>query len=276
MSTVVDSRTTLVALQGLKSANADASRASERLATGLRINRAGDDPAGLAKATALRAEVASYGQVKKNINNALGQLGDVTTGVSTILDYLTEMRTIAMASAGESDSAVRTNYQNQFAQLVAGIGEVVASVKFADSSVLASASTHATAIQVGINAADVKTVTFSAASASSLSVNALSVGTNAVAGSAITAIDAAIDVVGGQLATYGGYQKSLESYSDLADASILSKSSQYGEIMNADLALEATNLAAAKIRQDASTAVLAQANSMNRNIADYLLNGALG
>jgi flagellin-like hook-associated protein FlgL len=42
------------------------------------------------------------------------------------------------------------------------------------------------------------------------------------------------------------------------------------------MALEATNLAAAKIRQDASTAVLAQANSMNRSVADYLLNGALG
>lgn len=274
MSTVVDSRTTLVALQGLKSANADASRASERLATGLRINRAGDDPAGLAKATALKAEVASFGQVKKNINNALGQLNEVTSGVSTILDYLTEMRTIAIASAGESDSAVRTNYQNQFAELITGIGEVVASVKFADTAVLSSGGS--TAIQVGINATSTKTLTFSAATASSLAVSALSVGTVATAGAAITAIDSAIDMVGGHLATYGGYQRSLESYSDLADASILSKSSQYGDIMNADLALEATNLAAAKIRQDASTAVLAQANSMNRNIADYLLNGALG
>jgi flagellin-like hook-associated protein FlgL len=77
------------------------------------------------------------------------------------------------------------------------------------------------------------------------------------------------------LATVGGYQKSLESSSEIADANILSKTSQYRDIMDADLAAEATNLAAARIRQDASTAVLAQANSMNRTITDYLLNGAL-
>jgi flagellin len=92
----------------------------------------------------------------------------------------------------------------------------------------------------------------------------------------MAAVESAIDIVAGNLAKVGGLQKSLETSSDLADSNILSRSAQYGDIMNADLALEASNLAAAKIRQDASTAVLAQANSMNRNIADYLLNGALG
>ena len=104
----------------------------------------------------------------------------------------------------------------------------------------------------------------------------MTVGAVAAASTAIGTIDTAIDTLGGHLAKYGGYQRSLESLLDMADASILSKSSQYGDIMNADLAVEATNLAAAKIRQDSATAVLAQANSMNRNIADYLLNGALG
>jgi flagellin-like hook-associated protein FlgL len=78
------------------------------------------------------------------------------------------------------------------------------------------------------------------------------------------------------MAEVGGYQSALEGSLDLADSNIIAKSSQYGNIMNADLALEATNLAAARIRQDSATAVLAQANSMNRTIADYLLNGAIG
>ena len=275
MSAVVESKTTLVALQGLRSAGNDAARATERLATGLKVNRAGDDPAGLAKATALKAEIASYGQVKKNIGSALSQLGDVTSGVSTILDYLTEMRTLAVASAGEADSAVRTNYQSQFAELIVGIGEVVAATKFGGTSVLSGG--NATSVQIGINStASSKTLTFSDASASTLGVSALTVGAVADASTAIGTIDTAIDTLGGHLAKYGGYQRSLESLLDMADASILSKSSQYGDIMNADLAVEATNLAAAKIRQDSATAVLAQANSMNRNIADYLLNGALG
>jgi flagellin len=275
MSAVVESKTTLVALQGLRSAGNDAARATERLATGLKVNRAGDDPAGLAKATALKAEIASYGQVKRNIGSALSQLGDVTSGVSTILDYLTEMRTLAVASAGEADDAVRTNYQSQFAELIVGIGEVVAATKFGGTSVLSGG--NSTSVQIGINStASSKTLTFSDASASTLGVSALTVGAVAAASTAIGTIDTAIDTLGGHLAKYGGYQRSLESLLDMADASILSKSSQYGDIMNADLAVEATNLAAAKIRQDSANAVLAQANSMNRNIADYLLNGALG
>jgi len=279
MSTVVDSRTTLVALQGLRSANSDAAKASERLATGLKVNRAGDDPAGLAKATALKAEIASYSQVKKNIGNALSQLGDVTTGVSTILDYLTEMRTLAVASAGEADSKVRDSYAAQFNELTSSINEITSSVKFNGALVIGTGA-GSTAVQVGIYGAagDSKSLSFSAASASALGVTSgvVSVSATADANTAIGLIDTAIDTLGTHLAKYGAYERSLESYMDMADASILSKSSQYGEIMNTDLALEATNLAAAKIRQDSATAVLAQANSMNRSLADYLLNGALG
>jgi len=279
MSTVVESRVSLVALKGLRSANSDAAKASERLATGLKVNRAGDDPAGLAKATALKAEIASYSGVKRNIGNALSQLGDVTTGVSTILDYLTEMRTLAVASAGEGDSNVRGIYAAQFNELTSSINEITSSVKFNNALVI-GAGAGSTAVQVGIYGAagDSKSLSFSAASASALGVTSgvVSVSATADANTAIGLIDTAIDTLGTHLAKYGAYERSLESYMDMADASILSKSSQYGEIMNTDLALEATNLAAAKIRQDSATAVLAQANSMNRNIADYLLNGALG
>lgn len=281
MSAVVESKTTLVALQGLRSAGNDAARATERLATGLKVNRAGDDPAGLAKATALKSEIASYSQVKKNIGNALGQLREVTTGVSTILDYLTEMRTLAVASAGESDEKVRASYAGQFNELIAGIDEITAAVKFNGAAVIGAGS-GATAVQVGIfgtaAAPDTKALTFSPARSTDLALTSgvVSVSATATANTAIGLIDTAIDTLGTHLAKYGAYERSLESYMDMADASILSKSSQYGDIMNADLAVEATNLAAAKIRQDSATAVLAQANSMNRNIADYLLNGALG
>lgn len=275
MSTsVVDSKTTLVALQGLKSANADASRASERLATGLRINRAGDDPAGLGKAATLKAELGSYQQVKRNINVALNDMDKVTGGLSSIMDYLVEMRTLALSAAAESDSAVRTNYNTTFQELATGITDIVGSVKFGTEAVLSTGT--AVSVQVGINAGDTKSVAISAATITAMGVSAVALTTTTGATSALAAVESAIDIAAGNLAKVGGLQKSLETASDLADSNILSRSAQYGDIMNADLALEASNLAAAKIRQDASTAVLAQANSMNRNIADYLLNGALG
>ena len=275
MSTsVVDSKTTLVALQGLKSANTDASRASERLATGLRINRAGDDPVGLGKAATLKAELGSYQQVKRNINVALNDMDTVTGGLSSIMDYLVEMRTLALSAAAESDSTVRTNYNTTFQELATGITDIVGSVKFGTEAVLSTGT--AVSVQVGINASDTKSVAISAATITAMGVSAVALTTTTGATSALTAVESAIDIVAGNLAKVGGLQKSLETSSDLADSDILSRSAQYGDIVNADLALEASNLAAAKIRQDSATAVLAQANSMNRNIADYLLNGALG
>lgn len=273
-ASAVDSGTTLVALDGLKRANFDAAKASERLATGLRINRASDDPAGAGRAAVLKSEINSYEQVKRNVNTALTDISKVNDGLSQISDYLVEMRTLAVAAAGESDSTIRANYNTQFQALISGINEIAGTVEFGDSAVLSAAGTQD--VQVGINAADKKTLTFTAVTSTALGVNSLALATSANATSAVAAVVTAISTVASRTATIGGYESSLQNYSDLADSAVLSKSTQYGDIMSADMALEASNLAAAKIRQDAATAVLAQANSMNKTIADYLVNGSIG
>ena len=269
----VDSRTTLVAMQGLKSANADAARATERLATGLRVVRASDDPAGIGKAATLKSDITSFMQAKKNINSAVGDMQKVTDSLNSILDYLGEMRTIAIASSSETDTNVQATYNTQFTELVQGINDLAEDTLFADKTVL-GAEVGSVTVQVGIATTSTKELTFSAASATTLGIAASNVSAGAT--DAISAVAVAINTVSANLAKYGGYESSLYNYSDMADSAILSKTSQYGDIMNADLALEASNLASAKIRQDAATAMMAQANSMNRNIADYLLNGAIG
>lgn len=270
---VVDSSVTLVALQGLRQANADINKSAERLATGLRINQAADDPAGYGKASKLKAEIGSYYQVKRNISEGLSALGKVTDGLSTIADYLVEMRSISLAASAETDTDVISNYQDLLDEYVNSINDIAENTKWGDDSVLDGTSTSES-VQTGIDSGDQKDLTFASVSAGALSVSAITLSSGGANG--ISAIDSAIDTVAAKLAQVGGYQKSLEGSLDLADSNILSKSSQYGSVMNADLALEATNLAAARIRQDSATAVLAQANSMNRTIADYLLNGAIG
>jgi flagellin len=270
---VVDSKVALVALQGLRQANTDMNRSAERLATGLRINQAGDDPAGYGKASKLKGEVGSYYQVKRNISDGLSSLGKVNDSLSTISDYLVEMRSIALAASAETDTAVISNYQDLLDEYVNSINDIAAATKWGDDSVLDGTSTSES-VQTGIDSGDQKTLTFSSVSAGGLGVSAIALSSGGTNG--IGDIDDAIDEVAGNLAQIGGYQRSLEGSLDLADSNLIAKSSQYGNIMNADLALEATNLAAARIRQDSATAVLAQANSMNRTIADYLLNGAIG
>jgi flagellin len=272
MSTVIESKTTLVALQGLRSANADINKSAERLSTGLRINKAGDDPAGFGKASALKAEIGSYVQVKKNINSAINDLDKVGGALTSMTDYLVEMRSLALAAASETDDGIKAAYQESFSQLRTGLNEVAANTKFGDDAVLSAASTDKD-VQNGIMQGDVKEMSFSAVTATALSIDAIDV--SDLETGDIQNLDDAIDTLSENLATVGGYQKSLESSLEIADSNILAKTGQYRDIMDADLAAEATNLAAARIRQDASTAVLAQANSMNRTITDYLLNGAL-
>lgn len=273
-ATAVGTQSTLAALDGLRSANRDSAKASERLATGLRVNRAADDPAGIGRAATLKAEIGSFEVVKKSLNKNLSELSTVSDGLNSITDYLVEMRTIALAAASESSATVRATYDDALQELKTGISEIVGDVKFNGVAVLGTGG--AQTIQTGIAAADTKTVTIASVSATALSINATSANTVAAAGLAITSLDSAINTVANELAKVGGIQKSLEFSIDFADSNILAKSSQFGDIMNADMAQEATNLAAARIRQDSATAVLAQANSMNRNIADFLLKGALG
>lgn len=270
----ISSQPALVALDGLRSANRDSAKASERLATGLRVNRAADDPAGIGRAATLKAEIGSFEVVKKSLNKNLSELTAVSDGLNSITDYLVQMRTIALAAASESSDTVRATFDDALQELKTGISEIVNNVKFNGVAVLGTGA--AQTIQTGIAAGDTKTVTIASVSASTLSINATSANTVAAAGLAITSLETAINTVANGLAKVGGIQKSLEFSVDFADSNILAKSSQFGDIMNADIAQEATNLAAARIRQDSATAVLAQANSMNRNIADFLLKGALG
>lgn len=273
---VVDSKVALVALQGLRQANADMSRSAERLATGLRINQAGDDPAGIGAASKLKGEIGSYNQVKRNIGSALNDLSKVGDSLSTVMDYLVEMRTLSLAAASEADDDIRDTYKEQYDELVTALNDVAGDTKIGTTTVLSTATSTVT-VQTGINSGDTKSLSFTAVTSGVLSLSAIDISTSTTtASNNIAALDTAIETVSKRMAEVGGYQSALEGSLDLADSNIIAKSSQYGNIMNADLALEATNLAAARIRQDSATAVLAQANSMNRNIADYLLNGAIG
>jgi len=266
----IDAKTSLIAIQGMRGASRDIAQASERLITGKRINRAADDPAGFAQAVRLQAEIGSYSQVRKNINEAIPQAVQAGNSLNQIADFLVEMRSIALLSKNESDASKRATYQESFDAYRTAIGDVISL-----DPMLGAAAVSLT-VQIGTAASDTKTFTFDPVDAETLAIDSSTVATTAGATDAITALDAAIETVLGKIGVVGGYQNSLQFTADYVDNTILNKTVQYRDLTDADMALEATNLAAAKIRQDASTAVLAQANSMNRSVADYLLNGALG
>ena len=279
----VETKTALIALQGMRSASADMAKATERLATGKRINQAADDPAGNAQATKLKVDISSFDIVKRNLNQTSSELSQLSDSLNQISDFLVEMRSLAMLSASETDAGQKGVYKETFDQFVNNIRDVLSAAKIGGKAVFDQTTTNETtasvvSVQSGITSTDTKELSFKGLATTGgllATAAAINLSTDTFTAAA-TAIDAAVVSVSKEVARVGGFQNSIQFASDFVDSSILNKSIQLSQVVDADVAQEATNLAAARIRQDASTAVLAQANSMSRTVADFLLKGAMG
>ncbi len=88
--------TPYTALRALRTAVADSAQASERISTGLRINRASDDPAGLVQANQLAVDISAYTQVKSNVATALTSVEQVDDSLTSIADILASMKALAL------------------------------------------------------------------------------------------------------------------------------------------------------------------------------------
>ncbi len=264
------------ALNALRVASADATRASERISSGLRVNRASDDPAGLSLATSLATEIGGYTQVKSNLTSAITKVEQVGDSLSSISTILSSMKTLALASISASSDTDRATYQTAFASYMDDIDTLASATTIAGSSVLDGTSTSVT-LQVGIETTDTKTLTFfnSSTGSSGLNISSLSISTAATAATAYAALETPIDTTTTRIATVGAYESALGYLSDFADTMIVNTTAGYDNIMSADLAAEATNLAAAEIRQNSSMAMVAQSNSLSKELVDFLLQSVV-
>lgn len=261
----------MTALQAMRDATKDVSTASQRISTGLRINRAGDDPGGLGRAIALKAEISSFSQVKTNLAASNSVLNQVDGSLSQISSILIEMKDLAQLSASENDATIRATYQSAFASYLQDIDSLASNTKVSGSSVL-DGTTSSIDVQVGINAGDTKTLTFFNSTSTGLSINSLDISTTAGASTALTTLDTALDTTSSRLSTIGAYQNSLSIRGDFIDSTVLNKTIEYQGLMNADLAAETANLAAAQIRQDAASAMLSHSFRLDQDLVNYLLH----
>ena len=263
----------MMAASAIRLANADVAKASERISTGLRINRAADDPAGLGMANRLKAQVASFSKVVDNINQGTAAVSLVDDSLTGVADLLSSMRVAAIAAQSSTISASdRTAYQSEIDGYATGITSLANNATWNGSSLMTTSSS--VNIQVGTNAGDSTTVAFSTITAAELNVDSLSVSSVADAASALTTIDSAISTVSQYQSYIGAKATVLEVQSDAASNNIVNLSAAYGNIMNADLAAETANLASAQIRRDGATAMLAQATSINKDLVQFLLKSA--
>ena len=262
----------LVYANALNSANAQAAKSSERISTALKINRASDDPAGLVKAMGFKTQLGSYTRVLDNLSNTNEVIQNVSSTLTNISSIIDSMSALALKATTETDTTVLAAYQTSFSGLRTDITNLLDDVKLNGSSVMDGSTTTMSA-QVGIDAGDTRTFTMIDASTSTLGISSLNISSGAAA--AITALSTASDTVDSYISTMGAYGNIMDIRTSFTNSMITNKTKAYNNLMSADIAKETANLAVAQIRQTAASAMLAQANTINKDVVSYLLKGTL-
>jgi flagellin len=246
--------------------------AVERLSSGLRVNSAKDDAAGLAISMKLTAQVRSLNQAIRNAQDGISVVQVAEGGMNEIHNILTRMRELAQqSSTGTLATSDRTALNNEFADLKSEITRISDTTEFNGLSLLdGTLSANGVSLQVGINntANDRITVsgsTFYDIDASSIGLTTTNVSSIDTAGNAqsmLTIVDSAIALVSTRRGTLGGVQNRLGS--TIANLGIASEnlSSANARIMDADFAVETANLTKHQIILQAGIAVLGQANTL--------------
>ncbi|HRA81121.1 MAG TPA: flagellin [Thauera sp.] len=263
----------LNAQRNLTSSQGSLGTTLQRLSSGLRVNSAKDDAAGLAIAERMSSQVRGMNVAIRNASDAISLSQTAEGALGKIGDSLQRMRELAVQSAnGTNTSGDRDNLQLEFAQLQSEITRLGDQTKFNGQAVLAGTDFK---FQVGANSGETINVSATAVSASNIASAAASgvsisgsASTNAE--SALASIDNAIAEVVKQRATFGAAQTRFESVVSNLQVASENQAAARGRIMDADFATETANLSRTQILQQAGTAMLAQANALPQNVLSLL------
>ena len=233
----------------------------ERLASGLRINDAYDDAAGLAIADRLGADVRIATQAVRNANDGLSALAIGEKALGQATEILTRLSELASeAATGTVSDSQRSAIQLEFVALVSEIDRISQTTTFNGVSLLSAGTT--VSIQVGLDGGSNSRINFSTVdgSSSGIGLTGVAASTQASAQSALAILGTAIANVAQTRGTLGSYERRLiTAISNLRVASENYAAAQ-SRIRDADVAVETANLTRASILQQAGVAVLAQAN----------------
>lgn len=264
------------AVHAIHAANAAAATASERISSGLRINRSSDDPAGLMLSNKLKTQISSMAKAMDNVSQGVAMTQVVDSSLSQIADLLAYMRVTAVAA--ESSTASTSDvagYQDAMDAYMTEIDSIASNAVWNGNSLMTSAD-QTISIQAGAASADTISIGFDQTTSTTLfssylSSGSLDISSTTAAGNAVDYIDDALDTVNAYQSYMGAMANVMASQSDVLSSVSTAYSTAYGNVMNADMAQETTNLASAQIQRDGATAMLAQANGMNKEIVAFLL-----
>jgi len=275
-------RTNLAALRAtsrLGSTQNNLTASLERISSGLRINRASDDAAGLSVASRMQSDNTSLKQAMRNINDGISLVQTAEGGLNEIYNMLVRLRELAVQAGNETySSADRAQINTEFKQLTTEIDRIAATNNFNRVNLLNQSNNQLT-FQIGIQTStnDVLNVqlsnfeaTVGALGLSTSNIGASGISTMSRATAAISLLDAAINSLNTKRAKLGAIQNRLEN--SLNEASNYSENlaSSASQILDVDYASESANMTRYQIMQQAGVAALGQAKAIPQSVISLL------
>jgi len=263
-----------VAHRHLTNTNNAVSRAMEKLSSGLRINRAADDAAGLAVSESMRSRVRGETVAIRNAEDGISLTQVADGAMGSAVDMLQRLRDLAVqAASGTLVDSQRNNIDKEAQQLLSEIDKVGTDTDFNGIKILAgsvAAAASAVTIQTGAVSGANIAFTISTVSASQLGVSGIAVSSQASAAAAIASIDSAIATLNTERAKMGATQNRLEQAINRLGISVENLSAAEARVRDADMATEMVSFTKNQILQQSGVAMLAQANAAPQAVLQLL------
>lgn len=275
--------TNLASLNAQRNLNASQSSlqtSMQRLSSGLRVNSAKDDAAGLAIAERMNSQVRGMNVAIRNANDGISLAQTAEGALSKVGDSLQRMRELAIQARNATNSSSdKDSLNKEFAELQKEIARVLGGTTFNGKHILGADATTLT-FQIGantttddvinINTSNMVTDTTITAITSSTMAAIDANATEGAIGTVIDNLDLAIDLVNDTRATYGATQSRFDAIISNLQTAVENQSAARSRIMDADYAAETANMSRAQILQQAGTAMVAQANQLPQQVLKLL------
>jgi flagellin len=255
-----------------------------RLSSGLRVNSAKDDAAGLAIANRMNTQVRGMNVAIRNANDGISLAQVAEGGLSQMTEILQRMRELAVQAVNATNTTSTTGdlgkLNQEYRQLSDELARMSGAVQFNGQPILAASSDFV--FQVGANSGTENRITIASgditlsgvgaftAVASGGASSALDIANNVNNSANIEALDSAIAAIDERRARLGAVQSRFEQTIAFLRTSVENQSAARGRIMDADFAAETANLSRTQILQQAGTAMIAQANQLPQNVLRLL------
>jgi flagellin len=270
--TVNTNTTALMSSTNLNRTNRSLQGTLGRLSSGTRINKAGDDAAGLGVAENLAAENRSVRAAMRNTQDGISVVQTAEGATAEVADILKRMRELAVQASSDTLEDTERAYIDEEQTALADEIERIAQVTNFNDVQLTEGTNTVLEVQVGVDdsANDRISIELGDLTTATLGVNGLDMSTSGAAQATITTIDSAIDTVSGYRSSYGAVQNRLESAQRNLETYSTNLSVAESGIRDADFAYEAAEMAKFNIMQQAGVAAMGQANQINQGAVQLI------